>query len=448
MFPRANDSIVYDAPHGSTDLLAELASNRVEEVRVGNDKLLLIASYLAAHPPKGPDDIAIDDDPCLLGDRPLPLAGEGAPAVSEFAVIALGPVLGTSIGSVRRLAGDVLELAHRLPRVWSRVREYSVAGWRARQVADSTRHLSPEAVAWVDAQIAPILHKRGRVTIDRLVKQALATFDPEAAALSAEEKAEQFDVKIDLNAATLFDEDPGGLGNGAATGHAYLDATMDLADAADLETAIAAIAEDMTHDDRYIGWSRGRRRAAALGELARRYTSSDPPSDDGTARVLHLYCHVDQGDLRGTGLVKVGNYGAVVPIERVHEWAMTPGTVVRPVKVIDLSVEMSRNGYVPSQTQHEQAVLRAGDTCAFPGCTCSARLTDTEHAQAYDTGGRTSSRNLAKVCRTHHRLKTFGGWTYTQPVPGTYLWLAPTGEQYVRLPDGTSFELNTRLAAA
>lgn len=416
-------------------LLSRLTQTRIDEVRAANDRLVLVAAYLSERPPRGPDDVAYDLDPCLLGDRRLSLAGKGAVEVSEFAVMELGPALGMSLGSVRRLAGDVVELAHRLPRIWARIMDYSVEGWRARQVADLTKKLSPEAAGWVDAQVAPILHRRGRVTIARLVEKALAMFDPEAAALAAEEKAEQFHVDVDLDAPMLFDEDPGHPGDGAATGHAHVEATMDLADAADLENAVAAIARDLGHDERFATWSLGRRRAKALGEVARRYTGDSETS--GTARVLHLYCHVDQDDLRGTGLVSVDNYGAIVPVERVDEWAMTSGTVVRPVKVIDLNSEISHDGYCPSATQHEQTALISGGTCVYPGCTRSAWLADTEHLEAYGDGGSTTTSNLAKTCRSHHRLKTFGGWTYTQPTPGTFIWRSPLGLTYARYPDGT-----------
>lgn len=436
-----------DSSLGNTpahDLLASLVKARLDEVRAANDRLALVAVYLTERPPRGPDDVAYEQDAGLLGDRPLSLAGEGGAEVSEFAVMELGPVLGMSLGSVRRLAGDVVELSCRLPRVWARVLDYSVEGWRARQVADLTKKLSPEAAGWVDAQVAPILHKRGRVTISRLVEKALAMFDPEAAAIAAEEMAEQFRVDVDLDAPTLFEENPGRLGDGPATGHAHVDATMDLADAADLEYAVAAIAHDLAKDDRFAGWSVGRRRAKALGELGRRYAAGG--AESGTARVLHLYCHVDQGDLRGTGLVSVDNYGAIVPLERVDEWALAPGTVVRPVKVIDLNAEITRDGYTPSTTQHEQAALVSGGTCVYPGCTRSAWLADTEHLEAYDDGGQTTSSNLAKTCRSHHRLKTFGGWTYSQPTPGTFIWRSPLGDEYIRYPDGSYEQLGAGAA--
>lgn len=42
--------------------------------------------------------------------------------------------------------------------------------------------------------------------------------------------------------------------------------------------------------------------------------------------------------------------------------------------------------------------------------------------------------NLKALCRKHHLLKTFGGWTEIQGPDGTVLWKAPTGHTYVTTP--------------
>jgi hypothetical protein len=44
---------------------------------------------------------------------------------------------------------------------------------------------------------------------------------------------------------------------------------------------------------------------------------------------------------------------------------------------------------------------------------------------------------LAPLCRTHHRPKTHGAWTYTPLEPGTFLWTSPHGYQYLRDHTGT-----------
>ena len=57
----------------------------------------------------------------LFGERALPIAGAGTPAVAEFAVMELAAVLDLSHEAALALVGDVLDLAHRLPRLWGLV---------------------------------------------------------------------------------------------------------------------------------------------------------------------------------------------------------------------------------------------------------------------------------------------------------------------------------------
>src|SRR3954453_17707845 len=82
-------------------------------------------------------------------DTGIPIAGDGAPLVSEFAVAEFASALGLSTGAGRNLVGHALKLAHRLPRLWARVQEGSLAPWRARRVAEETTVLSEEAAAYV-----------------------------------------------------------------------------------------------------------------------------------------------------------------------------------------------------------------------------------------------------------------------------------------------------------
>ena len=56
-------------------------------------------------------------------DTGIPIAGEGCPLVSEFAVAEFATALGLSAETGRRLVAEALELAHRLPRLWARVQE-------------------------------------------------------------------------------------------------------------------------------------------------------------------------------------------------------------------------------------------------------------------------------------------------------------------------------------
>lgn len=67
-------------------------------------------------------------------------------------------------------------------------------------------------------------------------------------------------------------------------------------------------------------------------------------------------------------------------------------------------------------------------TCVFPGCQVEAERTDLDHTIPFDhahpgRGGRTTSDDLAALCRRHHRLKTAGIWAYYRDVDGSYVWL-------------------------
>ena len=61
-------------------------------------------------------------------DTGIPIAGEGCPLISEFAIPELATTLGLSQESGRRFVAVALELAHRLPRLWLRVQEGSQIG--------------------------------------------------------------------------------------------------------------------------------------------------------------------------------------------------------------------------------------------------------------------------------------------------------------------------------
>ena len=78
-------------------------------------------------------------------DTGLPLAGPGAPLISDFAVMELSALLGRSLDSGRNYVGQVIELAHRLPRPWARVLDGEVPVWKALRVADHTRLLPSDA---------------------------------------------------------------------------------------------------------------------------------------------------------------------------------------------------------------------------------------------------------------------------------------------------------------
>ncbi|BAY00191.1 hypothetical protein MSTE_04899 [Mycobacteroides stephanolepidis] len=90
-------------------------------------------------------------------------------------------------------------------------------------------------------------------------------------------------------------------------------------------------------------------------------------------------------------------------------------------------------GYRPSDGL--VSFVRSRDQlCRFPGCEAAADRTDTDHTVPWAAGGPTTGANLKALCRKHHLLKTFGGWTEIQEPDGTVHWKAPTGHTYVTTP--------------
>lgn len=155
------------------------------------------------------------------------------------------------------------------------------------------------------------------------------------------------------------------------------------------------------------------------------------------ARELKLIIHTDTPDLVGTGLARFHNTRGLTTIERLTEWAAVPGTVIRPILLVDAGEEITTDGYHPNAAQRRQIEL-THETCASPHCNTRVEHCDLDHVIPYSTGGKTTTSNLAPLCRTHHRLKThIPGWTYHKTGPATYIWTTPHGQSYRVTPTGT-----------
>lgn len=59
-------------------------------------------------------------------------------------------------------------------------------------------------------------------------------------------------------------------------------------------------------------------------------------------------------------------------------------------------------------------------------------------------GGATDSRNGHRLCRYHHRAKTFTDWHVQSPAPGVWVWTSPDGRTYL-VTGGTTTKLPGRV---
>ncbi len=314
----------------------------------------------------------------------------GCPLVAEFCLAELGTVLGISTTAAKKLVGHALELRHRLPRLWAQVQSGRVPAWRARSVAEVTIHSTPaltrEAAAFVDAQVAAVAGRIGPAQLDRLVAetdQALST-SPRRIRPRIRRTATSTSTRATPR---IHDDDV------HFAGTMRLEAELDIADALDLDRALAhgaAVAEGARV--RPSPWTS--RRAKALGDLARTQTAldlagagADRAAGLPAAREVVLHAHFDAtlDDLATvfgpTGRMEEGQ--RLVLLDQVKDWCGDSRTKVTVKPVIDLNADLSTPAYDVPDRIREQVILR-DRTCVFPWCTRPARGCDIDHVVPYD----------------------------------------------------------------
>jgi hypothetical protein len=458
-------------------LLALARDRKAAEERAAADLLALAAQWADLHPPESIHDAAAFTVPGCEHEEPI--AGQGAPLVAEFCVAELGTTLGITTTAAKKLIGHALELRHRLPRLWAQVHAGQVPAWRARAVADTTIHSSPaltaQAAGFVDAQVAAVAGRVGSAQLDRLVAETiqrydLATADPASDPEDGWQHVDPRHVTVDTDDVHY-------------AGTLRIEAEVDIADALDLDRAIAHHAATQAALGSLLPLDA--RRAKALGELARTQTAlelltggpgtdraSGPDPDtrrqdrvspdndadadaDGqddlpAARQVVIHAHFDasfSGDTTVFGPTgRMENGQRLVLLEQIQSWCADTRTEVTIKPVIDLNTELTAQGYKVPADIREQIILR-DRTCVFPGCARPARRCDVDHIIEYDHDadaegrpqpGPTQTDNLACLCRFHHRLKTHSAWRYTMVEPGVFEWTSPHGHRHRRDHTGTT----------
>jgi hypothetical protein len=401
--------------HDSPDqVLAALHDHHLLGNQVEIDKLALAVQWAIMHPVESIDHGAATADGA---EGELAIAGTGAPLVAEFCVADLALALGMSTDAGRTYLGDAIEIRYRLPKIWKAVITGRVAVWKARKIAQATKGLSPQGARHVDIHLAHVAQRCSFAQIDRAVAEALRLFDPAEADKRRREAADGRRFDVDLEQV-------------AYDGTVHVDGELDLADALDLNDAITTGAQQLAA----LGCEESLdvRRSMAAGALARRELTLDLETDQQPAprkRDLVIYVHLADGAVAG-----VENTRSTVSVQQVEDWCAGTNTHVTVRPVIDLNAELRTDAYRPTDLMREQAIL-TNATCAFVHCSRPARTADLDHVEEWvpdhpDSGGSTTSSNLAPLCRGHHRYKTHGGWTYIRTGPTSFTWTSPYGYAY------------------
>jgi hypothetical protein len=413
----------------------------------------------------------------LFGERPLPIAGDGTPLVAEFAVIELSAVLEQSHEATLALLGDVLDLAHRLPRLWTLVRSLQVPVRLAREAARVSRDLDLVAAGHADRLLAWQPRRLNPHRIGVLVHEARLYADPDRAIADHDEAlaARRVEVhheqgapgvsevfmSLDTADAIAFDQTVStmattmkALGHHGDLGVRRAHAVGLLADPQQALDLLAAA--DVADPDRDVDPDRDE--SVCVAEEAvyatpnpfRRsdHSAGKPDRTQNRSGEVRLVLHLTDRDLLADphgvdprGVARSDELGPML-LGRLQAWLLTAGKVtIQPV--LDLDPATSQMAPVD---QHDPpapmaAAVRLRDaTCVFPGCTRPSERADLDHIAEYvplDDGGppgQTHPANLAPLCRRHHRAKTFGAFTYHRRPDGAYEWTTPTGRRIVTDP--------------
>lgn len=299
-----------------------------------------------AHPAPNAQEVAGWGDGIMYGEGFLPLAGEGAPAVAEFAPFDLAAALGWSTDATRALMGDGLELVHRLPGLWALVCELKVSAATARYAAEQTRDLAFEAAAHADRLLTRaigvgLLSSR---RIRALVDEARLYHDPDRA----------IDDELHALASRSVELTPG---NTPATTEVAM--VLDTADAEPFDKTVSQIAAQLgllgDHDSLDI------RRARAVGILADPLAALDLFADGETtrrtpAKPSTLYLHLDQSALLGLDTFPAGIRAegprlgmGVLSSDLLAIWLADATVVVKPVIDLDRPTRPSTATTRPSR---------------------------------------------------------------------------------------------------
>ncbi len=336
-------------------------------------RMLAAVAWAAMHSVDSITDAATYAD--FGGDTGMPVAGPGAPLVSEFSIVEFAAAIGLPTEAGKAYLGEAVELRYRLPRLWARVVAGDLVAWKARKTAKATIILSAEAAAFVDRHLAPVAHKVGPTQTDRLIDEAIARFMPDEAERRRKQAADGRRLDIDTRQASL---------QGTATVYGELD----LADAIDLDTALSAGAETLKTLARPTRWTSAGPSPPGSWPAASSPSTSTPRPDQATRRAerpdekptkrkarkprqVVLYLHLAQAAVQPAGspvneVGRVENTRAPITAEQIRLWCGNPDAEVVVKPVIDLNEHIQVDAYEIGDRLTEQTILVHGTACS-PG---------------------------------------------------------------------------------
>ena len=372
----------------------------------------------------------------------------------EFMPSYLAPVLRLSPRSARRRYETARVLVGLLPRTLAAMRAGDLEPHRAQQIVDEVPTNDPAVCAAVEAALFPKIVDRPTTRVGALTRRAVAAADPAVAVKKAEQahlsrfvfagpsglpglmrfeaevesgKGRQVWAAIEELAASYLKDDVA-----ATMDQARADALVDLV----LANVAVSTVVDLALPAGFASQRCARAGSCshcgrgsvledhAIGTLVDVDTESDAEtgdtetgSDAGQGNVFRLLAGLP---LAGVLDHRVGTLANAT----IKAILADPDTVFRRL-VVDPDtgwlLDAGAATYHPGR--HLARTVRKRDLhCRFPGCATAARFCDLDHVIPFPVG-LTVLRNVACLCRRHHRLKTHGHWSLTMSPDGICTWV-------------------------
>lgn len=345
----------------------------------------------------------------------------------------VGAALNLTAAAASRLVTQAETLRDQLPRLGAVLAE-GQTDWRTVEIVIArTRFVTSKAMAQIDAELAEQVSgwqcwSDGRITttVDAKVKR----LDP-AAIAQREHATDRRRVKVSPR------------GDGTAKIDAVVTTRAGLTFDAKLSEMSARLCprdprgNDQRRADAIEALAEGRELSCECGRAECPTRAAAPqPVPSSPPVVFNVIAERDTVVGAGTAPGYVFGYG-VIDADLVRELAADATTRLVTEPDVDTAAALR---YQP--TVSVQRWVRCRDlTCRFPGCEHPAEDCDVDHTVPFDhdnpaRGGFTVPANLKCLCRFHHRLKTFGGWSDTQYPDGSVVWTSPSGKTYRTTPGG------------
>ncbi len=321
----------------------------------------------------------------------------------------------------RRAANSELQMAHdlrrRLPRVWQALRAGDIDARRARAIAHSTGHLSPDVA---EDLVDRLIDDAPNLTTGQLIARIRRL----AIDVAPDEAKQRYDTAVDQRRVVMRPTEDG------------------TANLFGLDLPPDRVASASAHIDRIARHLRRRKDGRTIDQLRADVMldllNGDAVDGSGNASRGRVEITVDLTTLAGLddNAADLAGYGPVIAdiarqvADANHDaqwgaqWAIT---VTDPDTGLPVHTGVSRRRPTTATARAVRARYRR---CIFPGCRMPATHSDLDHRIPWEHGGPTTPANLAPLCRHDHRIRHHAGWTYTPNPDATITWTTHLSHAY------------------